>query len=451
MSFTDVSADFAARQLGSFEVFGSSGQTDRGLLLSPLARTDNHKVVVDGIESPSWRVLDKATADGISLSGRAIDSVPGKLANELGTVVAIERDHGTTKLFLIWISRVAGAALTAGRFSAVNLHLLFHPPTYEPEYVNAPYWRGSYKDGDVTYHPFVKLAARYLCRDFRSVAQQLLAVGLLEPSVIFVVPVADLPGNFEDLLTPTAMLQVCQEIAIFAAQQLGGSRINSGDVPIGKVMLSVYSHSGDRLHPLLSSLTNSTPLPNAASIQAGTANCPGLADRRHRFFRDHLWQVNMFDPNVSDKSPQKRTQLFWQLCCDLAAWRQVNPAAHAYLYTVYPNHVAMFCKAMRFQANQTVSLQTVPWSDEPLRSAKDGQPRGTGREGYNDDATLGALHLPISFFNLWLPQESPPPNPAGFANQAHGSFHGHGWFLRSMIAHAFSHADRAWFGSAQRH
>ena len=110
MSFTDVSADFATRQLGGFEVFGSPGGTDRGLLLSPLIRIGGGQVV-DGIESPSWRVLDKAAADGISLSGRAIDSVPGKLANEVGMVVAIERDRGTTKLFLIWISRVAGEAL----------------------------------------------------------------------------------------------------------------------------------------------------------------------------------------------------------------------------------------------------------------------------------------------------------------------------------------------------
>jgi hypothetical protein len=426
VSFLDVSADFAAGQPGGFEVFGSSGLTDRGLLLAPL-RQATGGLVVDGIESPSWHVLDKAAADGIALSARAIDSVPGKLANELGTVVAIERDRGTTKLFLIWISRPAAAALTAGRFDAVNLHLLFHPPTYEPNYVNAQYWRGSYKEDGVTYHPYIKLAARYLCRDFRPVAQQLLAVELLEPSVIFVIPVADKPGNFNDLLTPTAMLQVCQEIAIFAARQLGGSQIAGGDVAIGKVMLSVYSHSADRLHPLFS------------------------ADGRHRFFRDHLSQVNLFDPNVSDESPQKRAQLFSQLCADLAGWRRLNPAAHAYLYTVYPDHVAMFCNALRFQAGQAVALQTAPWSDESLRSAKAGRPRGTGREGYNDDATLGVLHLPIDFFNLWLEQQGTPPNPAGFANQAHGSFHGHGWFLRSMIAHAFSHADRGWFGPTQRH
>lgn len=425
MSFTDVSADFAARQAGGFEVFGPSGRTDRALLLPPLNRIGGGPVV-DGIESPSWRVLDKAAPDGISLAGRAIDSVPGKLATELGTVIAIERDQGTTRLFLIWISRVAGTALAAGRFGAVNLHLLFHPPTYESEYVNAPYWRGSYRDGNLTYHPFVKLAARYLCRDFRSVAQQLLAVQLLEPSVIFVVPVADHAGNFADLLTPTAMLQVCQEIAIFAAQRLGGSRIDSGDVPIGKLMLSVYSRSGDRLHPLLST------------------------DRGHRLFRDHLAQVNLFDPNLSDTSVQVRAQLFSQLCADLAAWRKVSPAAHAYLYTAYPDHVAMFCNALRFQADRAVSLQAAPWSEESLRSAKNGQPRGTGREGSTDDATLGVLHLPISFFHLWLPQPGTPPNPAGFAHQAHGSFHGHGWFLRSMMAHAFSHADRGWFSPAQR-
>ncbi len=425
MPFTDVSADFAARQPGGYEVFGSSGLTDRGLLLAPLRRASG-SLVVDGIESPSRQLLDKAAADGISLSARAIDSVPGKLANELGTVLAIERDRGTTKLFLVWISRPAAAALTAGRFSAVNLHLLFHPPTYEANYVNTQYWRGSYKEDGVTYHPYVKLAARYLCRDFRSVAQQLLAYEVLEPSVIFVVPVADKPGNFNDLLSPTAMLQVCQEIAIFAARQLGGSQIASGDVTIGKVMLSGYSHSADRLHPLFA------------------------ADSRHPFFRDHLSQVNLFDPNVSDESPQKRAELFSKLCADLAGWRQLNRAARAYLYTVYTDHVTMFCNALRLQANQAVSLQAAAWSDESLRSAKHGGPRGTGREGYNDDATVGVLHLPIGFFNLWLEQDSTPPNPAGFANQAHGSFHGHGWFLRSLMAHAFLHADRGWFGANVR-
>jgi hypothetical protein len=424
--FKDVTAAFLGLQAPGHELFQPSQQVDPGKLM-PVA----------SIDAPSWHLLDGSKPDGVAVAPLAINSVPGKLAAETGAAYAVERDSGSTRLYMVWISQAAREALGSGRFADVNIHFMFHPPTYEDCYANAKggYWRGRCdfngdKDdcvamGLVGTNPYVKLGARYLATDFRAVLQQLLAVQLRKPMVMYVVPVADSPGNFNDLLDAAKMTRTCQELVIFGAQTSGPSRVTSGDMPFGKVMLSTYSHSGDRLDPLLS--------------QAGN----------HAFFVDHLSQVNMFDPNVHTNK-QQRLAMFRTLCQHLKTWKRTNRNAHMYLYTAYADHVQVFRDEARLVPGTTsVNLDSAPWSEPALKSAKAARPRGVGVEGYTDDGTVGLIHLPIDFFHQWL--SDVPANPAGFNHAAHGSGHGHGWFLRTLMAHAVAHADPAWFAPGQRH
>ena len=243
-----------------------------------------------GIEVPAWHVLSPNKLNGIDIRQLNYDDVPGKLINELGTLLVAERETGTTRLFLIWVSRTAAVNLRAKAWDKINVHLLFHPPTYEDCYSESPYWTGNCtikgkdnwceKAGIMGQRPYVQLGVRYLCSDFRAVAQHLLAVSGLEPNVIYVTPVADNrygANNFNDILSAEAMTRLIEELIIFSAQQVAGSTIKDGIIEFGNVMLSGYSRSGDRIEKLMGSISN------------------------NRVFQRHLSQLNLFDINLDNK------------------------------------------------------------------------------------------------------------------------------------------------------
>ncbi|MGW7580482.1 hypothetical protein ACWGKU_06925 [Kitasatospora sp. NPDC054768] len=428
---TDVFSRFQSLQDPGLKLLQSDGSADTDLLLPLLRNRDR------GIDVPGRRVLDAAQPDGLNVRMVQYRDVVGGLADEHGTVLVAERDQAT-QLFLMWVSRTAALHLKAGATQNVNVHFLFHPPTDRDCYAATDYWTGTCridgKDrGCVTdkfkgTQPYVKLGERYLCTDFRAVAQHLLASDRFEPNVLYVVPVASVAGgNFNDLLTEQGLTRAVQEVLLFASGKITGRPVQDGFPEFGQVMLSGYSHSGDRVEKLMK----------------GAADTP--------FFRRHLSQINLFDPNLQVGDAKARLERFQALLERASFWkRRVNRDARVFVYTSYDDHQrAVLGSGLGLQSPTTVNLDTVEWeggkpAKAALRKKQGAHPRGTGVEAYNHDRSVGLVHLPPSFFRHWL--EHPLDNPAGWDQDARGNGHGHGWFLRTLLSHALSNATPEWFG-----
>jgi hypothetical protein len=397
-----------------------------------------------GIDVPGWHVLDPSKPNGLNVRQIDYPNVAGGLKNELGTVLVGEREKGATRLFLLWVSRTAERNLKARAFDKVNLHLIFHTPPFDC-YTSTDYWTGTCTiDGlnNACLHfglkgqqPYVSLGIRYLCSDFRAVAQHLLAVSGRQPNVIYVVPVAD-ERNFSDLVSGDALTRLAQEVVIFAAQQVANSTIVDGFVDFGKVMVSGYSRSADRIEELMK----------------GMSAAPSAV--KSAFFRRHLSQINLFDPNVHSDA-KIRLDRFKKLIENVSIWKSdFNRTARIFVYTAYSDHMQVALGSrLRLGSPINVDLDAAAWSEHPgigskadRRRLPGAQPRGHGIEAYNDDGSVGLVHVPINFFELWLQEESIPPNPAGFNHKIRGNGHGHGWFHRTLMAHALAHAEPSWYG-----
>ncbi|WP_250402440.1 hypothetical protein [Streptomyces cellostaticus] len=437
LMMTDAFARFQPLQGPGYSVLKPDGTTDTDLLLPLMFHRDR------AIDVPGRRVLDAGKPDGLNVRMVEYTDIPGGLADEHGTVLVAEREKGT-QLFLMWVSRTAALHLKGRTPEKVNVHFLFHPPTYRECYTESTYWTGTCGiDGKDRYcvdsgfkgqQPYVQLGERYLCTGdtgFRAVAQHLLASDRLEPNVIYVVPVASTRGgNFDDLLTAEALARAVQDVIIFASRKIAGSPDVDGFVDFGEVMLSGYSHSGDRVEKLLLTVSD-TP-----------------------FFRRHLSQINLFDPNLDEKDARIRLVRFKALLEKAALWKKkINRDARIFVYTSYGDHQqAMLGSDLKLESPTVVNLDTVDWSVDrsgarPSKRAKGARPRGSGVEAYDHDRTVGLVHIPVAFFRHWL--EDKLDNPSGWDQATRDSGHGHGWILRTLMSHALSHAAPSWFG-AQR-
>jgi hypothetical protein len=256
-----------------------------------------------------------------------------------------------------------------------------------------------------------------------------------DPYVMYVVPVADSPANFSDLINPDTLQATLRDIYHFIARRLAPQRTPQFD-KIGKVMLSGYSRSGNRLTELM--------------MKVGTG---------HKFFSDHLTQLNAFDINLGNNDAE-RLPVFEKFWNNVRLWRsKVNPAARAFIYTAYRSHYRV-CKDKPISSSDTwspstdLNMEDVKWSDEGRKKAR-GAIRDMASECYNQDGTLGLLCLPVMFFEFYLMNDN---NKIGnsirgwAAGDYHsGGLHGHGLFLRAMMSHAIAHADPKFFaGPATR-
>ncbi|MEE6136880.1 hypothetical protein SKC41_11110 [Mycobacterium sp. 050128] len=345
-----------------------------------------------------------------------------------GRVFVLDRERGTTRLFFVWIPNLLVSRMAAGKLpSPLNFHVLFHPPTYETEYKETPYWDGK-RPSDSTAH-YVKLGIRYLAQDFKAVAHHVMAVSQREPNLAYVVPVAEHQGNFDDILTPVALKTVLGELYDFVARQL-----NSGKAPqfdtIGKVMVSGYSRSGDRLAALMAN-------------QSGPSKT---------FFENNLAQVNAFDINLGNDDTE-RLPKFIALWQSIREWVRLNPRGRSCIYTAYRSHYNI-CNMtpiapMRGWDDRTeFNLETPPWADASLK-AKTGQVRGMASDQYTSDPSSGVVCLPVSFFQNYIPNNGVIVGNAerGWSDTNYGikGAHGHGLFLRGMLSHAIAHADPLFF------
>ncbi|WP_331765729.1 hypothetical protein [Embleya sp. NBC_00896] len=392
----------------------------------------------DKIAVAGWHVLDRSSPDGVTVTPVKYADIHLDRAKEAGKVWALERDSGDTRLFFVWAPPALLSELAAGGASGVDVHVLFHPPTYETCYRNTPYWNGRCRDwhgkscsADMQdQHLYVRLGLRYTAVDFLAIAHHLVAQRGRKPRMAYVLPVAD-NRDFADLTRPDQLMNVLGEIANFlrAAVRPG----TQAQTPVGKVMLSAYSRSGTRL--------------------LGDGGKMGLfqhLDSHKDFFARHLIQVNAFDINLADK-PKQRMETFVPLWAAVLRWRGLNRAARAFVYTAYADHLAHVLTARPglFTERQEVNLEEVPWSDETLRAPK-GPVRGRGVEAYGDDGKVGVLHLPPTFFQEYI-RNGPDPrdfvgNVRGMEHRpAHGHGHGHGWFMRSLMSHALGHGDPSLF------
>ncbi|GGK76449.1 hypothetical protein Sme01_20940 [Sphaerisporangium melleum] len=183
---------------------------------------------------------------------------------------------------------------------------------------------------------------------------------------------ADVAGNFADLLTPAGMLDALTDLyRALAAVLKGPAQFER----IGAVMLSAYSRSGDRLVPLMR--------------QVG----------RTPFFTDHLVQWNGFDINLGDNDAQRLPELA-RLWTATRQWALLNRRARAYLYTSYRSHFTQ-CAGDPPPGGWTdrtdVDLEDVPWSDRAAKAAT-GEKRGVASEAYGSDGRFSLVCLPVSFF-----------------------------------------------------
>ncbi|GAA1381067.1 PilN domain-containing protein [Catellatospora chokoriensis] len=380
-----------------------------------------------------WKVLDRAAADGFTYHLAPFASAginEGNKREVAGRAFALERDSGTTRLFFVWLPGALVDRMSKGTLLApLNFHVIFHPPTRGPEYTGSqPYWKGKLPADGVAY--YLRLGTRYLCSDFRAVAQHVMALTDREPNLAYVVPVADLAGNLGDLTSPDGMLGALTELN----RTLSTLLRPAGPVQfekIGGVMLSGYSRSGDRLVELMAQLG------------------------RKPFFTEHLMQVNAFDINLGDNDAQRLPQLarLWE---GVRQWASFNRRARAFVYTAYRSHYQQ-CLASPPGSGWTdridVNLEQVSWSDSALKTVK-GDERGTASEAYGVDGRFGLVCLPISFFRQYLTNHEGGKrevlgNPArGWHNADYDlepRAHAHGLFLRGLMSHALAHADPAFF------
>jgi hypothetical protein len=388
----------------------------------------------DKIAVAGWHILDPTSPDGITVKPVKYADVHLDRVKESGKFWALERDRGSTRLFFVWAPPALLSELAGGGTSGVDVHVLFHPPTYEACYRNTPYWNGRCRDwrgtgcaADMQDQPlYVRLGLRYAAVDFLAVAHHLIALRGRKPRVAYVVPVAD-DADFADLTHPGQLMDVLGEIASFLRTAAGAQ----GQVRVGKVMLSAYSRSGTRLLGV-----------------GGKVGVLRHLDSHREFFARHLVQVNAFDINLGN-NPKERMETFVPLWAAVLRWRAANRAARAFVYTAYADHLTHMLTARPglFTERREVNLEEVPWSDETLRAVR-GAVRGRGVEAYGDDGKVGVVHLPTTFFQEYIRNG---PTPADIVGNVRGMEHrpahphGHGWFLRSLLSHALMHGDPALF------
>jgi len=248
-----------------------------------------------GIGKFGWRILDKDGADGISYGQVPYSSAGVTVDNRAsvaGRVFALARDEGTTRLFFVWVPGLISRRLTGGTLpDPLNFHLLFHPPTVETEYTECTYWDG--KRGSDSIAHYLRLGNRYLATDFKAVAHHLLAVASKEPNLAYVVPVADKSGNFGDITQPAVMKKVFLEIYDFLSRVLRPSTRPQFDT-IGRVMVTVYSRSGNRLIALLQD----------------------ASEAAKSFRRQHLMQLNLLDINLGNNEAGAATGFYRPVALD---------------------------------------------------------------------------------------------------------------------------------------
>ncbi|MEV8631966.1 hypothetical protein AB0395_09945 [Streptosporangium sp. NPDC051023] len=386
-----------------------------------------------------WKILDKGATDGISYHAEPFGSAginDGNRKEFAGRAFALERDSGTTRLFFVWLPSALANRLSRGALLApLNFHVLFHPPTYEGEYLNSrPYWTGKLPADGVPY--YVKLGTRYLCADFKSVAHHVMAVTERDPNLAYVVPVADVSGNFSDLITPDGMLGALTDIYRSLSSLLNASGPAQFD-KIGGVMLSGYSRSGDRLVELMRRIS------------------------RKPFFTEHLMQLNAFDINLGNNDEERLPALarLWE---GARQWASFNRKARAYVYTVYRSHYN-HCLGNPIPSGNSwtdrvnLDLESVSWSDGAAKESK-GEKRGVASEAYTSDGRFGLVCLPVSFFRYYLAnhhdgkEEIVGNRSRGWHDGDYdlGRAHGHGLFLRGTMSHALAHADPMFFTARSR-
>jgi hypothetical protein len=381
-----------------------------------------------------WKVLDPSAADGFTYHLTTFGSAginDGNRKEIAGRAFALERDSGTTRLFFVWLPRTLADRLSKGTLPApLNFHVIFHPPARGAEYTGSrPYWKGTLAADGVAH--YLRLGTRYLCSDFKGVAQHLMAVTEREPNFAYVVPVADLAGNFGDLISPDGMLGALTDLY----QSLSALLNRTGPAQfakIGAIMLSGYSRSGDRLVELMSRM-GAKP-----------------------FFTDHLTQLNAFDINLGDNDEQRLPQLarLWE---GARQWASLNGKARAYVYTSSRSQfdrclASPIPRGGGWTEKADVKLEEVSWSDSALK-AIGGEKRGLASEAYAAVGRFGLICLPTSFFRHYL-ENHEGGKVQIIGNQKRGwrdgdydlgRAHGHGLFLRGLMSHAIAHADPSFF------
>ena len=375
------------------------------------------------LDLPGAQVLDDKSPDGITIKSTPFNAAQYAPDGKFGQVFVFERDTGDTRLFFVWVPPYLIDGIRKdnvdGRF---NFHVLFHPPTYEECYKNTPYWDGACTrwqgegcDDTMQDKPlYLKLGLRYLSTDFRAIAQHFSAgAGPLVPNLMYVVPVADIK-NFSDLVQPPVLMTVLGEIIEGVVSAILNRPVSfRASSAVGKIVISGYSRSGTRLPALFSSLASEKV-----------------------FFTEHLNQVNAFDIVLGEQSDEK----IYDLWLAMMSWRRAYPNAGIAIYSAYATPAGRMLRegpgARLLTTRKDVNFETVTWTDPkpPL-----GAVRGSGFEASSSDGRVRVILIPISFFKLYIINNSGPiQNPRGYDHKKTGHFHGHGWFLRSLMSHALS-------------
>lgn len=409
-------------------------------------------------------ILDPTKPNGLNIGQvRYADAgldTPEKKARAAGQLFALERFalervdpapgdvrvHGRlpggTRLYFVWVPGAVIRRLEKADLPApLNAHILFHPPAYEEEYRNTrPYWGGRNPKSNQAH--YVDLGIRYSCSDFRAIAHHLLAVSEKDPYLMYVVPVADNDHNFSDFIDPPKMVRILREIYEFLARRFSPRKRPQFD-QIGRIMLSGYSRSGNRLTEIMKTL-----------------------NKHQNFFADHLSQINAFDVNLGNND-KERLPVFTEFWDNLKRWKnKVNRRARACIYTAYASHFSHVRSQPATRSDvwnlKELNLDRAPWfegcddksvSTDNLKKKLPATSRGVAFEGYNADASFALVHLPISLFQWYIGsgQEFVGNSTHGMAycNYRIGALHGHGLFLRVLMSHAFAHAESAFYMASQ--
>jgi hypothetical protein len=261
---------------------------------------------------------------------------------------------------------------------------------------------------------YLKLGHRYLSTDFRAIAQHFSAGrGPSTPNLLYVVPVAD-TKNFSDLVQPATLMTVLGEVLEGVVSAVRGHAAPKlASAVVGKIIISAYSRSGNRLEVLFSSLNS-----------------------EKGFFKDHLDQVNAFDIVLGENSDEK----LFNLWLAMFQWRRLYTNASIVIYTAYSTPARRMIRegpgASVLNTRLDVNFETASWTDSKPPT---GPSRGAGFEALSNDRRVHVTLLPVSFFKLYIINQSGPvENPRGFDHKKTGHFHGHGMFLRTMMSHALS-------------
>ena len=366
----------------------------------------------DGANVPEWQALDQHKEDGLNLHYVRFreKKIDDSKIEQIGNIVALERDTGKTRLFFVWVPpKTLFDPTSVNDASPIDYHILFHPPTYEDKY-QVPYWNGFYQKNPT----FVTLGLRYLFWDYPIIAQHLLTSPAPWSRLVCVIPIAAFEGgnaNFNDVIVPTEMMNVLREIGEFLLKK------NTSSSSVGKIILSGYSRSGDRLVKMLDQYMN---------------------DTNHKsFFERSLFQMNAFDINLGD-TDQQRLPIFKKFWSNIVTLKtRINRDLRVRVYTAYrshADHIRNYGSNGGLDLGYTIQINfdEAEWSDKTLKKGK-GQRRGEGIQSYNGDRSVSLVHIPTAFFKLYIKNKKEEvANPLGFSTPGHG----HGWFLQTFVSHA---------------